>query len=102
MKYGVYTICDNVAGISGPVFQAVNDGVARREFARTIGSSGVFCPDDYVLYKVGEWDDVTREMTSLKDSVLIRDTDLDVQMYYLQMTEHHRKEAERRKEVDNE
>lgn len=54
MQYNLYSIRDNVAEDFGPLFQAINDGVAQRFFSKT--ADGVTHPDDYSLYRVGSWD----------------------------------------------
>lgn len=61
MKYGIYTIYDKVAEISGPVFQAKNDSTAIRMLADLVMRIDVVA-EDYEMYRIGTWDDETREM----------------------------------------
>lgn len=61
MKYGIYTIYDRPAEVSGPVFQAKNDEVAIRMLADLVMRTDVVA-EDFVLYRIGTWDDETREM----------------------------------------
>lgn len=52
----VYVIYDKVAEEAGPLFEAVNDGVAVRQMCQSMRN--VENPDDYSLFHVGE---ITRE-----------------------------------------
>lgn len=63
MKYGLYTVKDIVAQDAGPVFCAVNDGVAIRQFKVLVKDSGA--PDDYELYSLGAYDSETLELQGL-------------------------------------
>lgn len=58
MVHGIYVIYDKVGQISSPVFQAINDGVALREFRALISKVEAYDQDAFVLKKVGEYDDV--------------------------------------------
>lgn len=57
MHFRIYTICDNVAGQSGPVFQAVNDGVAVRQYRGLLVQNPHLNPDEYTLWCIGEYTD---------------------------------------------
>ena len=48
----LYVIKDRVAETNGPVFEAVNDGVAMRAF-RSILAKEITSPDEYDLILVG-------------------------------------------------
>jgi len=65
MKYGIYTIYDKVAEISGPVFQAKNDSTAIRILADLVMRTDVVA-EDYEMYRIGTFDDETREMVPEK------------------------------------
>lgn len=54
MYYRIYTIYDKVAEQSGPVFQAINDAVAQRQFRHVIEQPGVVA-DDFQLWCIGEY-----------------------------------------------
>lgn len=52
---GLYTIYDRVAEQCGPVFQAVNDGIASRNFCQLIDEKASY-PEDYDLIYLGSID----------------------------------------------
>lgn len=58
MKLGIYVIKDKIANECGPIFEANNDGVAYRNFQRTIINNKDVNPDDYMLLKLGVCDHV--------------------------------------------
>ena len=53
----LYSVYDKKSGLLSPLFCAENDFIARRAFFRSAGSGdlAVF-PEDFDLYKVGEFD----------------------------------------------
>jgi len=53
-RLGMYTIYDKTARESGPIFLAVNDGVALRQYRQLL--SKTVDPDEYDLYQVGLFD----------------------------------------------
>lgn len=60
MKHGVYVIYDKVAEESGPMFEAVNNGVALRQACNVLKPLPPSLIYDYQLVKIGEYD--TKEM----------------------------------------
>lgn len=52
MKGKIYVINDRLANENGPVFQAVNDAVALRQFTQVLEKTKY--PEDYKLFCVGE------------------------------------------------
>jgi hypothetical protein len=54
MKKGLYSVLDTVAEEYGPLFEAVNENVAKRSFMQL--SKKVHNPDDYVLCQFGIFD----------------------------------------------
>lgn len=62
MVYNLYTVYDRLAKEAGPIFVAVNDQVAERQFRKLIVGSDN--PADYQLYNLGEYDSVS---LSIKD-----------------------------------
>lgn len=52
----LYSIEDKVANEFGPIFQAKNDGVAKRMYSQTIQGDRILYADDYRLWSVGEFD----------------------------------------------
>lgn len=56
-----YSVCDSVAGQFGPLFPAINDGVAKRMFRRLL--SDVDKLDDYELWQVGTFDQDSGDFT---------------------------------------
>lgn len=55
MKGKIYVIYDKMADDNGPVFQAVNDAVAIREFSQLLENTKY--PEDFELLCVAEIDD---------------------------------------------
>lgn len=60
MKHGVYVIYDKVAEESGPMFEAVNDGIALRQACNVLKPLPNTLVEDYQLVKIGEYD--TKDM----------------------------------------
>lgn len=52
-RQGLYVIYDRVAKDSSPVFQAINDGIAARQFRNLISKVSQWDRDAYKLYQVG-------------------------------------------------
>lgn len=57
MITGLYVIYDKVLKNSCPVFSSKNDGVAIRQTNQLLSEIPSLSHIDYVLYKVGEYDD---------------------------------------------
>lgn len=57
MVHGLYSVYDKVGEIYSPVYQAVNDGVARRSFLKLVTDLESWDRDSFVLYRVGSFDD---------------------------------------------
>jgi len=62
MKYRLYSINDRVAGEFGPVFQAVNDGVAIRNYKNLLKEAQSV--EDYSLFYLGTFDTQTGDMVA--------------------------------------
>lgn len=60
--FGVYTIYDKVAQQCGPLFQAVTDGVAKRQYMQIIRSD-VVAPDDFELRRLALFDETKCELS---------------------------------------
>lgn len=67
MFFGMYTIMDSAAGQAGPVFNAVNDLVATRAYRITVSES--VTPQDYKLFRIGQFDDETMEVKPVVNPV---------------------------------
>lgn len=52
----LYVIRDKVSQQSGFIMEAKNNGVAMRNFQRTIDSDPSLNPEEFSLWKIGEWD----------------------------------------------
>lgn len=52
----LYTVYDRVAEQAGPVYCAVNDGVALRMYRALLQGEHVVDPDVYWLYALGDYD----------------------------------------------
>lgn len=50
---GLYVITDKIAGESGPVFEAVNDGVAARQYQSFFLQYPECNPSDFCMLKLG-------------------------------------------------
>lgn len=78
MKSFLYGVRDKVAGSFGAPFMAVNDDVARRQFAfafkdeRSVLSSS---PGDYELHLIGQFDQENGEVIPLPDLIIARGDD---------------------------
>lgn len=57
MRYELYTIVDLDANQAGPVFQAVNDAVARRNYRGLLQQVAKVDQEAYKLYRIGSFDD---------------------------------------------
>lgn len=57
MQHGLYSIKDRVAGMFAPVFQAVNDGVARRAYIQAFRNAATYDLDSFQLFQVGFFND---------------------------------------------
>lgn len=62
MKTILYTIYDLVAEEAGPVFEAVNDGVAMRNFRNLLKEIPAYQHGDYRIYRLGSFDHSKIEM----------------------------------------
>lgn len=65
MKNRMYVVYDRVAEEGGPVFVAVNDGVARRQYRALLQQVSPVDIDSYKLYLVGEYDTDSMEVQSI-------------------------------------
>lgn len=68
MTYIVYTIYDSVSTLYGKPFVALNDTMANRAFRDCLtNSQSPYSqhPDDYHLYAVGKFDEITGEVISI-------------------------------------
>jgi len=63
MKYNLYTVSDSIAEDNGPIFQAVNSGVAIRQYRSILESTKY--PQDFKLFHVGTWDSEKMELIAL-------------------------------------
>ena len=63
MNNRLYVIYDKVAEEAGPIFQAINDGIAVRQFAQTMKDVPYSIREEYVLYGIGEVDSKTLVVT---------------------------------------
>lgn len=55
----LYTVLDTKANRFGPIFEAVNDAVAARQYMKVIDKIDVRFHNEYELYKIGEFNNVT-------------------------------------------
>lgn len=62
MKQNLYVIYDKTAEEAGPIFQAVNNGVALRQVVNVLKPLPASLRDEYKLVKVGEFDTLTMKV----------------------------------------
>lgn len=59
MRHSVYSIHDRVSELYAPIYQAVNDGTARRAAVRALGEVPDYDKDAFSLVRIGYFDDQT-------------------------------------------
>lgn len=72
MKFNLYTIFDRVAADAGPIFCAVNHGVALRQAKAVLKEADN--PDDYFLQWIGEYDSSKVEIVAHVAEVITDET----------------------------
>lgn len=75
MRYFLFSIKDKVAEHFGPVFQAVNTGVALRNFRQLMKDVPEYDRDAYEVFELGEFDDVSGEILYHKPSFVMVEDD---------------------------
>lgn len=60
MVLNIYTVYDKVAEEAGPLFQAVNDGIALRNYRNMQIPESL--KNDYSLHRIGTYDTVSMEI----------------------------------------
>lgn len=63
MYMSLYVIRDKIADECGPVFQAKNDGVARRSVFKYLENVSEVDRDGYSLMRIGGWDNESMKLT---------------------------------------
>ena len=63
MKMSMFAIYDTVAEVFNKPFTDHNEGSASRAFTQSLLEHDAKNKNDYVLYKVGEWNDASGEIT---------------------------------------
>jgi len=58
----LYSILDRTAEMLGPIFEAVNDGVAVRNYSNVIAKTQQEYRNDYALCRLGEFNSKTGEI----------------------------------------
>lgn len=64
MQTNLYVIFDRVAEESGPVFTAINDGVAMRSYRNLVKELDQEARSEYRLYRLGYYDTFSMEVKS--------------------------------------
>lgn len=75
----LYAIKDNVAGQFYPPTASVNDNVVLRDVKNLVNKPGSLIasnPDDFTLYKVGEYDERTGIIKALQPDFVVNLVDL--------------------------
>lgn len=77
MVYKIYAIYDTVAEEGGPVFCAVNDGVAMRQFRQLV--QGTENRNDFELYYLADYDSKCVEISeTIKSQVPVQEVTAEV------------------------
>lgn len=63
----LYSIYDSAAELFGPIYEAVNDAVAARNFSQVLLKVPDVSKPDFKLYNVGTFDAKTGEIMHLTD-----------------------------------
>lgn len=74
MKMSMFSVQDSKAGMFLPPFPAPNAGVAIRQFTDAIANENSVLskhPEDYALYELGTFDDVSGQSENLKTPKMI-------------------------------
>lgn len=71
----LYCMFDVVAKEAGPVYEAKNDEVAKRNALQLLNKPNMTHPEDYHLYRVGTWDNEKMEITPEREYI---PTNIDV------------------------
>lgn len=69
LSYNLYSVYDKVAEQAGPIFQAVNDGVALRQFKNVL--KGVDAPDDFELRRIGRFNTYKCKIEAVEQPLII-------------------------------
>lgn len=88
----LYTIFDKVAEESGPIYEAINDGVARRNYVNTMRNTPSHLRGDYALFRLGSYDSKNMSVEALKMPLEI---DLDLDFELLRIENENKVEADR-------
>ena len=72
MKISIYSIHDALNGFGNPTLQN-NDASAMRQFAEVF--KDIYSPQDYSLYKLGEFDTDSGEIETIIPMLVCRATD---------------------------
>jgi hypothetical protein len=67
----LYVIHDRVSKRSGPIFEAVNDEVAMRNYQRMFLSDELLSEQDFTLMKIGEYDHYLNVGTLYDEDVIV-------------------------------
>lgn len=79
MKTNMYVIYDRVAQEAGPIFEAKNDGVAYRSFAKL--REGQETPEDFSLLKLGMFDHDIVKLTIADEPIdVVSDTIVETEV----------------------
>lgn len=64
MTIKLYILRDQIAEMAGPIFEAKNDNVARRNIKNMFMQKKEANPNDFALFKIGEKHTETGEITA--------------------------------------
>lgn len=77
-QFNLYAVMDKVAGEYGPLFPAINDGIAIRQTCSLLKDS--ICSEDYMLCQVGFYD----TSNAFLEGVLPREIDFHITLFKMQ------------------
>nr|WAE43394.1 MAG: nonstructural protein [Microviridae sp.] len=72
MDFRLYSVRDDVAEEFGPLFQAINDGVAWRAYRGLMRDVPPIDQQAYRLFCIGSWSSETGSMVSLIEPCVVR------------------------------
>ena len=70
-KVNLYVVYDRLAEESGPIYQAVNDGVALRQYNNLL--QNCTCKEDYDCVCIGEFDTQTMSISLIGPKSIIKE-----------------------------
>ena len=71
MQLGLYVIFDRTAEEAGPVFEAINDGIALRGAVKALSGLPKPLREEYALYRIGSLESKSMSVTGFPEIIEI-------------------------------